>query len=67
MSHLNNLKKWVLQPASDEVQAERLAICHACPEYKAQINLCNMCKCLVGLKVGLARQKCPLDKWMDIK
>ena len=67
MSHLNELKKWVFQAATEEVQAERLLICESCPEYKTSIRLCNVCKCLVTLKTSLARQKCPLDKWMDIK
>jgi ribosomal protein L32 len=67
MSHLNELKKWVFQAVTEEVQAERLSICETCPEYKASIHLCNVCKCLVGLKTGLARQSCPLGKWMDVK
>lgn len=64
---LNDLNKWFFEPASKEVQAERIAICKSCDKYVSAIHLCSECKCLVDAKTRLARQKCPLNKWMDIK
>jgi hypothetical protein len=67
MSALDDLLKWVREPVDDKTQAERIAICKQCEKYSSAIHMCNECKCLVDLKTRLARQRCPLNKWMDVK
>jgi hypothetical protein len=48
---------------SDEEQARRLAICHACEFYDAKQVRCMKCACFVNLKSLLASEHCPINKW----
>lgn len=67
MSHLNDIKKWIYEPASSDVQAKRIAICKCCDKYVGAIHLCSMCKCLVDAKTRLAHTRCPLNKWLEVE
>ncbi len=54
--------------ATEEEQARRLAICHACAEwYDPEQERCphGGCGCFLSLKTRIASQHCPLDppKW----
>ncbi len=54
--------------ASEEEQARRLAICHACAEwYDPEQDRCRHggCGCFLSLKTRIASSHCPLDppKW----
>lgn len=44
-----------------EEYMERITICDTCD--KRSGNKCKACGCNLVVKVGWARQKCPLDKW----
>jgi hypothetical protein len=52
--------------ASDEVVAERKAICVACVNWDARgyggLGKCNACGCS-GFKIKVAASKCPQFKW----
>ncbi len=50
---------------SQEEQARRLAICHACATYDPVGDRCRGCGCFLSLKTRIATQHCPLDppKW----
>lgn len=47
---------------SDELQAERLAMCEACPHYLAT-HQCSKCGCFMPSKTGLLYASCPISKW----
>ncbi len=47
----------------DNVAAERLAICKACPRYRKRAGQCKECGCIMPQKVKLAGASCPLGKW----
>lgn len=51
--------------ASEEEQARRLAICHACESYDPVGGRCRDCGCYLSWKTRIASQHCPLDppKW----
>jgi hypothetical protein len=51
--------------ASEEEQARRLAICHACEFFDATQGRCTKCGCLGAWKTWVASQRCPLEppKW----
>ncbi len=51
--------------ASEEEQARRLAICHACDSYEPVGDRCRDCGCYLAWKTRIASQHCPLDppKW----
>ncbi len=50
---------------SQEEQARRLAICHACEFWDAAQSRCSKCGCFGQWKTWLASQRCPLSppKW----
>lgn len=44
--------------------AARLAICHACPEYRPSDGRCAKCGCfLMDAKADRPHEHCPLGKW----
>lgn len=47
---------------TDEIAAERMAICQACPRL-SQHNQCKECGCLMTAKTRLKGANCPLGKW----
>ncbi len=51
--------------ASEEEQARRLAICHACDSYEPVGDRCRDCGCYLAWKTRIASQHCPLTppKW----
>ncbi len=51
--------------ASEEEQARRLAICHACESYEPVGDRCRDCGCYLAWKTRIASQHCPLTppKW----
>lgn len=48
---------------TEEVAAERLAICKNCPSLRKKINQCKECGCFMVEKVKLPNAFCPLGKW----
>lgn len=48
---------------TEEVAAERLAICKNCPALRKKINQCKECGCFMIEKVKLPNAYCPLGKW----
>ena len=44
---------------------KRLKICKKCEHYKdvPVLYYCNMCKCVLKMKVYLKGAKCPIQKW----
>jgi hypothetical protein len=55
---------------SNNIKEERLSICKNC-EFYNQTNpdnpTCNKCGCFLKIKTGWASEKCPINKWLDIK
>lgn len=52
---------------SDSVKEERMNICKSCPFFNSANTTCNQCGCYLEEKTKWASEKCPLDKWSDIK
>ena len=52
-----------MQNVPNEVQAQRLSICHSCDMYNPNNKTCNTCGCFLQIKTSWATEKCPLDKW----
>lgn len=66
--NLGETRPWdLLNPntehVDDQKQAERMAICEACPELVALTKQCKKCGCVMPLKTKLAKATCPLGKW----
>ncbi|MEK5033696.1 DUF6171 family protein [Paenibacillus sp. FSL R7-0302] len=54
--------------ASDEVYAERLAICAACPKLQDGVT-CTACGCIIPVVARLKARSCPLPgggKWQPV-
>lgn len=54
--------------ASGEVQAERIAICEACPSFDSNSRRCRECGCFMDAKKtigGDGKALCPLHKWVN--
>lgn len=49
------------------VRDKRLAICRACPNAKAlgrkKFLRCELCLCVLAMKVRMPGEKCPAGKW----
>jgi hypothetical protein len=52
-----------MKRATPEQQAERLAVCRGCPEFRD--GRCRVCGCFLSAKIASAAEHCPLDppKW----
>jgi|TARA_R100000963_G_C4614635_1_gene83939 hypothetical protein len=45
---------------------ERMKICHSCEHLKMGFikpSECEVCGCIIRLKVKIPSEKCPIDKW----
>ena len=51
--------------ASEELQQERLSICKNCSNFKPRItiNICDVCGCVLRMKIAIKQLKCPKGKW----
>lgn len=52
---------------SDSVKEERMNICKSCPLFNSSNTTCNQCGCYLVEKTKWASEKCPIDKWGEIK
>lgn len=50
-----------MQTASENEQAERAAVCSACP--LNENGICKGCGCIIGLKIQARLEQCPAGKW----
>ena len=51
---------------TDKITAnERYSICKNCEEFRTSIKQCRICGCFMPLKVRLAFEKCPKEKWSE--
>lgn len=48
-----------------QTRLARAGHCQACENYKRRTKQCNLCGCLVNLKVTLANESCPIGKWTE--
>lgn len=50
---------------SDQIAEDRRSICNQCPEKVETLGIekCNVCNCIIRLKVKLNHTNCPIDKW----
>jgi hypothetical protein len=48
------------------IQAERMAICKACPKLLPTGN-CSECGCFMSQKTKLPNAECPLHKWGQVR
>lgn len=47
----------------ESVSTERYNICTSCENLYHVTNQCRLCGCFMGVKVTMARAKCPIHKW----
>lgn len=47
----------------ETISDERFDICKKCENLYHVTNQCRLCGCFMGVKVTLARAKCPIHKW----
>lgn len=52
---------------SEEISAERFAICKACDLLYKPTHTCKKCGCFMLAKTQLARASCPIGKWVAYK
>lgn len=48
---------------SDELQKQRIDICHQCPHFYKPSTTCKKCGCFMSIKTWWPRQSCPIGKW----
>lgn len=51
------------EKASDDLAAQRIAICQTCPSLLKITTQCKECGCFMKLKTKLQNATCPLAKW----
>ena len=61
--HLSNGLKIVSQYQHDE----REKICLGCIKYVPEKNECGHCGCKLEIKLWMPLEKCPIDKWSEIR
>ena len=52
-----------IQHVSDEIKANRMAICSSCEHIIRFTKQCKKCGCFMALKTTLANAECPIGKW----
>lgn len=60
---LKNKLKGIDDKVPEQVKANRLAICNACPHLNKFLKQCNICKCFINYKTGLKEEFCPDKRW----
>ncbi len=51
-------------PLVDSATAKkRLDVCKGCPRYRKKTGTCNICNCIMKLKVKISKSSCPLGKF----
>lgn len=62
---MSSLNIPLIDQATEEQKLERLKICRTCEHrrFMKGIIQCKKCGCIMNMKTGLAKAKCPLDKW----
>ncbi len=53
--------------ASSKDRFERANHCQHCEHYRKSTRQCNLCGCLVSIKVAWASSTCPANKWGEVK
>lgn len=51
---------------TDEIKAERMAICNSCENLFEPTMQCRKCGCFVKAKTSIAPFKCPVGKWSAV-
>lgn len=46
-----------------EEELKRMAICRQCEHFVPALQMCNVCKCIMPIKVKISSLKCPVGKW----
>jgi hypothetical protein len=46
-----------------KTRLERAGHCQRCEFYRRATKQCSQCGCLINLKVTLAKEACPIEKW----
>ncbi len=68
-SVINHVAKGMVK-VSDTVKQERMDICKSCPFFNQtdpKNPTCNKCGCFLEIKTGWASEKCPENKWLEVK
>lgn len=65
-----NFVKGGMKLVSEEQLQKRLEICRSCEKFDATAlngtGRCVLCGCSTALKLKMATEKCPIDKWSSI-
>lgn len=52
--------------APRSVQATRREICDSC-DHRTAFDTCDLCGCVIALKIKPNNMKCPIEKWVENK
>ena len=55
-----------VDPVSEDVKSDRLAICAGCEFFIVGENRCSKCGCKLAAKAAMRSQSCPLGKWQRL-
>jgi hypothetical protein len=47
----------------ERIEDERTRICEGCDDFDSRCRQCQVCTCLVDVKVLLKAESCPKNKW----
>ena len=66
-SLFDTAKRLIADPsfAPQEIQTERLSICESCDQNSW--GRCDLCGCVIDLKVKASNVRCPADKWLEYR
>ena len=42
---------------------KRMSICNKCEHLLPYVKICQICKCIMPLKVRIKEESCPKEKW----
>jgi hypothetical protein len=51
----------------DATYENRKELCNDCEYYSSVVKICEKCHCFIPMKMRLAWQSCPIDKWKATK
>ena len=57
------LKKQITMADKPIDPKERYALCKACEHLYKLTKQCNLCGCVMPIKVGIPEASCPIGKW----
>jgi hypothetical protein len=58
--------RWSNIFVSKPIAQKRYEVCKKCEHFNTNYTKCNICGCIMKIKVKISSSKCPIKKWEEL-